>query len=154
MCIRDRSTEALPKNIVRDTAKKFVTAKGSAPIGANDVAKIEEAFTIAELWLNEATYFSQTIAAGNVAMARTDWVDTTLTGWQVSVEPLAIGLASAISELLKNANGPEGEQDGESSMAIPVGMIATLLRSFIGSLIATQLGQSIGGISCQRYWNT
>jgi putative hydrolase len=142
-----QSTEALPKNIVRDTAKKFVTAKGSAPIGANDVSKIEEAFTIAELWLNEATYFSQTTAAGNVAMARTDWVDTTLTGWQVSVEPLAIGLATAISELLKNANGPEGEQEGESSMAIPVGMIATLLRSFIGSLIATQLGQSIGGLA-------
>lgn len=32
-------------------------------------------------------------------------------------------------------------------MQIPVGMIATLLRSFIGSLMATQLGQSIGGLA-------
>jgi putative hydrolase len=32
-------------------------------------------------------------------------------------------------------------------MQIPVGMIATLLRSFIGSLLATQLGQSIGGLA-------
>ena len=140
-----QTNEALPKNIVRDTAKKFVTAKGSAPIGANDVAKIEEAFSIAELWLNEATFFSQCTATGNPAMARTDWVDTTLTGWQVSVEPLATGLAGAISELLSNA---QGEQDGaEGAMQIPVGMIATLLRSFIGSLIATQLGQSIGGLA-------
>ena len=141
------TTEALPKNIVRDTAKKFVTAKGSAPIGANDVAKIEEAFAIAELWLNEATYFSQTSATGNPAMARTDWVDTTLNGWQVSVEPLATGLAAAISELLNNANGEEGQSEAENAMQIPVGMIATLLRSFIGSLIATQLGQSIGGLA-------
>jgi putative hydrolase len=141
------TTEALPKNIVRDTAKKFVTAKGSAPIGANDVAKIEEAFAIAELWLNEATFFSQTSATGNPAMARTDWVDTTLNGWQVSVEPLATGLAAAISELLNNANGEAGQSEAENAMQIPVGMIATLLRSFIGSLIATQLGQSIGGLA-------
>ncbi len=141
------TTEALPKIIVRDTAKKFVTAKGSAPIGANDVAKIEEAFAIAELWLNEATFFSQSTATGNPAMARTDWVDTTLNGWQVSVEPLATGLAAAISELLNNANGEEGQSEAENAMQIPVGMIATLLRSFIGSLIATQLGQSIGGLA-------
>jgi putative hydrolase len=141
------TTEALPKNIVRDTAKKFVTAKGSAPIGANDVAKIEEAFAIAELWLNEATFFSQSTATANPAMARTDWVDTTLNGWHVSVEPLATGLAAAISELLNNANGEAGQSEAENAMQIPVGMIATLLRSFIGSLIATQLGQAIGGLA-------
>jgi len=141
------TTEALPKNIVRDTAKKFVTAKGSAPIGANDVAKVEDAFAIAELWLNEATFFSQTPATRNPAMARTDWVDTTLSGWQTSVEPLATGLAAAISELLNKANGEAGHSEAENAMQIPVGMIATLLRSFIGSLIATQLGQSIGGLA-------
>jgi len=142
-----QSTEALPKNIVRDTAKKFVTAKGSAPIGANDVAKVEEAFSIAQLWLNEATFFPQASAVGNPAMARTDWVDTTLTGWQTSVEPLALGLAAAISELLSKAQGEQDQGEAEGAMQIPVGMIATLLRSFIGSLIATQLGQSIGGLA-------
>ena len=142
-----QSTEALPKNIVRDTAKKFVTAKGSAPIGANDVAKVEEAFSIAQLWLNEATFFPQSLGVGNPAMARTDWVDTTLTGWQTTVEPLALGLAAAISELLRNAQGAQDQGEAEGEMQIPVGMIATLLRSFIGSLIATQLGQSIGGLA-------
>ncbi len=143
----NQSTEALPKNIVRDTAKKFVTAKGSAPIGANDVAKIEEAFSIAELWLNEATVFPQPHTVGNPAMARTDWVDTTLSGWQVLVEPLAIGLAAAISELLSQTTGDGDQSEAEGAMQIPVGMIAALLRSFIGSLIATQLGQSIGGLA-------
>ncbi len=142
-----QSGEAMPKNIVRETAKKFVTAKGSAPIGANDVARIEEAFSIAELWLNEATFFPQSVATGNPAMARTDWVDTTLTGWQICVEPIAIGLAAAISDLLSEATGESGQNEAESAMQLPVGMIATLLRSFIGSLIATQLGQSIGGLA-------
>ena len=141
------STEPLPKNIVRDTAKKFTTAQGSSPIGANDVAEIEQAFSIAELWLNEATFFPQSPNTGNPALARTDWVDTTLAGWQTTVEPLAIGLSAAIGELLNQASLGEGDITSDEQPQIPVGMISALLNSFIGSLIATQLGQAIGGLA-------
>jgi putative hydrolase len=150
------STEALPKNLVRDTAKKFATAQGSAPIGANDVAEVEQAISIAELWLNDATFFPQSPNSGSVALARTDWVDTTLAGWQTTVEPLAIGLSSAIGELLNQAQGDAESQDnpfgadnpfGQGNMQIPIGMISALLNSFIGSLVATQLGQAIGGLA-------
>jgi putative hydrolase len=142
----------LPKNLVRDTAKKFATAQGSAPIGANDVSDVEQAISIAELWLNDATFFPQSPNSGSVALARTDWVDTTLAGWQTTVEPLAIGLSSAIGELLNQAQGeanPLGEDNpfGQGNMQIPIGMISALLNSFIGSLVATQLGQAIGGLS-------
>jgi putative hydrolase len=150
------STEALPKNLVRDTAKKFATAQGSAPIGANDVSDVEQAISIAELWLNDATFFPQSPNSGSVALARTDWVDTTLAGWQTTVEPLAIGLSSAIGELLNQAQGEADQQDnpfgadnpfGQGNMQIPIGMISALLNSFIGSLVATQLGQAIGGLA-------
>jgi len=146
------STEALPKNLVRDTAKKFATAQGSAPIGANDVSDVEQAISIAELWLNDATFFPQSPNSGSVALARTDWVDITLAGWQTTVEPLAIGLSSAIGELLNQAQGeanPLGDDNpfGQANMQIPIGMISALLNSFIGSLVATQLGQAIGGLS-------
>ena len=150
------STEALPKNLVRDTAKKFATAQGSAPIGANDVSDVEQAISIAELWLNDATFFPQSPNSGSVALARTDWVDTTLAGWQTTVEPLAIGLSSAIGELLNQAQGEADQQGnpfgadnpfGQGNMQIPIGMISALLNSFIGSLVATQLGQAIGGLA-------
>jgi len=141
------TAEVLPKAIVRDTAKKFVTAKGSAPVGANDLSKTTEAFAIAELWLNEAVFFPQSTAIANSTLARTDWVDSTLAGWQSCVEPLALGLSSAISDLLKDSAGDSAEGLAETEMQIPVGMIATLLRSFIGSLMATQLGQSIGDLA-------
>jgi putative hydrolase len=141
------SSEPLPKNIVRDTAKKFTTAQGSSPIGANDVSEIEQAFSIAELWLDQATFFPQSPNSGNPALARTDWVDTTLAGWQTTVEPLAIGLSSAIGELLNQASLGEGDITSDEQPQIPVGMISALLNSFIGSLIATQLGQAIGGLA-------
>ena len=141
------SSEPLPKNIVRDTAKKFTTAQGSSPIGANDVSEIEQAFSIAELWLDQATFFPQSPNTGNPALARTDWVDTTLAGWQTTVEPLAIGLSSAIGELLNQASLGEDDITSDEQPQIPVGMISALLNSFIGSLIATQLGQAIGGLA-------
>ncbi len=143
--------EALPQSVVRDTAKKFVQAQGLEPLGTNDVTVVKNALEIAELWLNEATVFPATSSGTTpTALSRLDWVDTTLPGWQATMEPLATGLASAISGLLdqamaaQGAEAPEGE--GEA-LANSMGAIAGLLRSFIGSLIATQLGQAIGSIS-------
>ena len=147
------TTEALPKNLVRETAKKFATAQGSAPVGANDVSDVEQALSIAELWLNDATVFPQSPNTGNVALARTDWVDSTLAGWQTTVEPLAIGLSSAIGDLLNQASAGDGTPLGgddpmnQERMQLPIGMISALLNSFIGSLIATQLGQAVGGLA-------
>jgi len=149
------SDEPLPKNIVRDVAKKFTTSQSSAPVGQTDVEQIQQAFSIAETWLNDAVLFpqvSQPAQNGNAVLARTDWIDSTLNGWQSSVEPLATGLSAAITELLDKASFGDEQSDplaGEvnPAMPIPVEMISLLLKSFIGSLIATQLGQAIGGLA-------
>ena len=145
------SHDVLPPAVVRDTAKKFVQAHGSQPIGTKDVTVVDNAFEIADLWLNEATVFPAT--TGNTsqrAVSRLDWVDETLKGWQATMEPLATGLSSAISTLLDEAvaqQSHDAEADNGETMAGPMGAMAGLLRTFIGSLIATQLGQAIGGIS-------
>ena len=141
--------EALPPTVVRDTAMKFVQAQGSQPIGTKDVTVVDNAFEIADLWLNEATVFPAT--TGNTShrsVSRLDWVDETLKGWQATMEPLATGLTAAISTLLDEAMAQQAHdpENGEA-MAGPMGTIAGLLRTFIGSLIATQLGQAIGSIS-------
>jgi len=136
------TNETLPKNVVRDTAKKSVQLQGSQPIGTKDVTVVENAFEIADLWLNEATVFPATSATtAPRAISRLDWIDLTLAGWHDTMEPLATGLSSAISGLLDEAAGSSDELN--SSM----GAITGLLRTFIGSMIATQLGQAIGAIS-------
>jgi putative hydrolase len=141
------TNETLPKSVVRDTAKKIVQLQGSQPIGTKDVSVIENAFEIADLWLNEATVFPATIlqATGATtaprAISRLDWIDLTVAGWHNTMEPLAAGLSSAISGLLDQAAGESDELNNS------MGAITGLLRTFIGSMIATQLGQAIGAIS-------
>ena len=130
--------KALPVDVIRDIAKKFVSAAGNKPVGQSDVAQMREAMEIADLWLNEATVFPAN-SNEKIVLSRSDWVDATLTGWQESVEPLAAGLAQAMSSIIDEQELPEG--------AAAIGAVTGLLRTFIGTLIATQLGQCIGGLA-------
>lgn len=138
--------ESLPIAPVRDSGKKFVSTSGSQPLGTNDLTAVNNACEIADIWLNEATDFPANSSTSARAISRLDWIDETLPGWQATMEPLATGLSSAISRLLDEAMTSTDEVNGPMGAA-PMGAIAGLLRSFIGSMIATQLGQAIGGIA-------
>lgn len=133
-----KSDNALPLNISRDIAKQYVAAQGSTTIGTNDRAIYQEAMEIAELWLNDATVFPANSNAINI-YSRADWVDATLQGWQKTVEPLAKGLANAMTSIVERQEAPEN--------SLPFAQVAGLLRTFIGTMIATQLGQSIGALA-------
>ena len=136
--------EVLSISAARETAKKFVTAQGLKPIGAKELAVVASAFEISEIWLNEALSFPATNKAPNSA-TRSDWVDQTISGWHKTIEPLAAGLSSAISNLLDQAMNTQAGESTEGQP--PIEMITMMLRSFIGTMIATQLGQSIGTLA-------
>ena len=133
-----KSDETFPISISRDIAKKYVSAQGSALVGTNDVALIQEAMGIADLWLNDATVFPANSNETKV-ISRADWIDLTINGWQSTVEPLAGGLAQAMTNIVEQAQLPEN--------SLPITQVAGMLRSFIATMIATQLGQVIGGLA-------
>ena len=140
----DGKEEVLSITTARDTASKFVKAQGSKPLGTKDVSVVESAFEISELWLNEATAFPASTHAP-MAVSRMDWVLETMPGWHKSIEPLAAGLSSAISDLMDQAmNAQAGDPEQGQP---PIEMITAMLRSFIATMIATQLGQSIGTLA-------
>ena len=141
---KDGKEEVLSISAARETAKKFVTAQGLKPIGAKELAVVASAFEISEIWLDEALSFPATGIAPNSA-TRMDWVDQTISGWHKTIEPLAAGLSSAISNLLDQAMNAQAGESPEGQP--PIEMITMMLRSFIGTMIATQLGQSIGTLA-------
>jgi len=136
--------EVLSISTARETAKKFVSANGLKPIGAKELAIVDSAYQISEVWLNEALSFPATSTAPTSA-TRLDWVDQTISGWHRTIEPLAAGLSSAISNLLDQAMQAQGGESADGQP--PIEMITMMLRSFIGTMIATQLGQSIGTLA-------
>jgi len=133
-----RAGESFPIEISRDIARKYVNAQGSKLLGTDDVALIREAMEIADLWLNDATLFPANSSERKI-LSRADWVEATMPGWKLTVEPLAVGLAKAMTSIVEAQELPEN--------ALPIAQVAGMLRTFIATMIATQLGQVIGGLA-------
>lgn len=129
---------AFPIDISRDIARKYVSAKGSTLVGTATAAELREAMEIADLWLNDATVFPAN-SNENRILSRADWVEATMKGWRFTVEPLADGLARAMTSIVEEQELPEN--------SLPITQLAGMLRTFISTMIATQLGQVIGGLA-------
>ena len=93
------SQGALPKDVIREVAKSFIQTHGTQPVGANDQAKCEEAFGIANTWLDQSTLFPA-VTYDHPAISPLDWLNITIEGWHSTFEPLAIGLTDAVSKLI------------------------------------------------------
>ena len=138
--------DVLPKETIRENAKAKIFSQGSQPIGANDQARIQEAFSIANIWLDEATLFPG-VATDRPAISPIDWLNDSLTGWQATMTPLAAGLADAVTNLISEATEGADEIGEQGQMAASqIAAMGQLLRAFIGQMLATQLGQVIGAI--------
>lgn len=143
------SQGALPKEVIREVAKKFIQTQGSQPIGANDQAKCDEAFSIANTWLDDATVFPQ-VSFDHSAISPIDWLNISIDGWHSTFEPLAVGLTDAVTKLIEEATkAMQGEnlEGAEANLAAQLGPMGHILRSFIGTMLATQMGQTIGALA-------
>ena len=118
---------------MREAARKFLSSHNDLPVGQEDAKKIQEAIDIANTWIEERTQFPATVTNADIAWSRKDWVDQSINGWQKLVEPLANGMVEALGKVL-------GEMGPEAGF-LPV------MRGFMGQLIATQLGQSLGTLA-------
>jgi putative hydrolase len=140
-------------NSLRDIARKVIASTGEQPVGTSDQKRVSDALAIASTWLDSEIRFPTTEANLQPAWSKRDWLDSSLLTWQQMIEPLAVGMADALANVMNGAQ--EGlpvelagleNQSAEQQKAMKE-MLARLLRSFMGTLIATQLGQSIGAIA-------
>ena len=89
--------ELITLDALRESARTFISPHEIIPVGSTDLSQMNEALEIAELWLNDVTLFPSTNSSNDVAWSRREWLDNSLAGWQKMVEPLAEGMATALS---------------------------------------------------------
>ena len=146
------SPNILSQQMIRDISRKFLTAHGEIPVGVNDLVSAQEAFSIADIWLNDATAFPPLAIPDTCVLSRRDWIDSTLAGWEALAKPLVEGMGQAMRTMLDENLGA-GEESIQlpglsiPGMNIPKSAIANVLSTFMSSLISTQLGQTIGQLS-------
>ena len=135
---------------LRDIAKKIITAKGDLPVGTADQQRFNQSLEIANTWLDTEILFPSITTSTQSAWAKREWLDESVSGWQELIEPLAVGMADALANVISSSTSSlpieftgETNQTPEQQDAMKA-MLARLLRGFMGTLIATQLGQGIG----------
>ena len=135
---------------LRDIAKKIITAKGDLPVGTADQQRFNQSLEIANTWLDTEILFPSITTSTQSAWAKREWLDESVAGWQELIEPLAVGMADALANVISSSTSSlpieftgETNQTPEQQEAMKA-MLARLLRGFMGTLIATQLGQGIG----------
>jgi len=138
---------------LRDIAKKIITAKGDLPVGTADQQRFNQSLEIANTWLDTEILFPSITTSTQSAWAKREWLDESVSGWQELIEPLAVGMADALATVISSSTSSlpieftgETNQTPEQQDAMKA-MLARLLRGFMGTLIATQLGQGIGSLA-------
>ena len=135
---------------IRETAKQIITAKGDLPIGQSDQQKLSESLKIANTWLDTEILFPASTLPTQSACSKRDWLDNTVSSWQHLFEPLALGMGDALSSVISSTSSAlptefmGSENNSPAQQEMMKAMFARLLRGFMGSLIATQLGQGVG----------
>ncbi|WP_084515726.1 zinc-dependent metalloprotease [Microbacterium luticocti] len=126
-----------------DVAKQqalHIANQGDLGITAGQRGEFDQAFTLAGLWLGEATTIAE-LAEPARAITRGGWVQATLPVWQELAEPVATSIADALTEAMRT-------QAPEEMRAIIQGA-SQVMRTIAASLFATQLGQVIGRLSLE-----
>jgi putative hydrolase len=109
-------------------------------VGSGARADLDQAFTLATLWLSESTTISDLAEPGR-AITRGAWVEATMPVWRELAEPVASSIADALTATLS-------EQLPEDMQGMLQGA-GRMMRSIGGSLFATQLGQVVGRLSTE-----
>ena len=139
---------------IREIGRQFIAAQSQLPVGSIDLAQSTAALDLADLWLNDATIFPALTRTSSSAWSRKEWLDASVEGWQKLVEPLADGMASALASIVEQSDAESSESSPEidptTGQPIPPAQLAAMLpilRSVMGSLFATQLGNSVGALA-------
>ena len=119
---------------------KAVAGKDRVPSLPGERSSLDQAFHVAALWLDEATFVSELSSAPKL-ISRTEWVSATMPIWTQLAEPVAVSIADALTQVLH-------EQSSEE-MSDMIAGASKLMRNVGGTLFAMQLGQVVGQLSTE-----
>jgi putative hydrolase len=148
------AAEPFNLELATDVARKTVAAQGDSSIGNAARLEIEQAVQIATLWLSEVTDLSAVDGAVH-AWSRAEWVDQTMPMWRELVEPVAVGVSTAVVAAMRAQMGQLGGEDLAAMPGLPAGMdpgalmgqLEPMLARVSGSMFGAQVGQAVGALA-------
>jgi putative hydrolase len=89
------------------------------------------------------------------AWSRAEWVDQTMPMWRELVEPVAVGVSTAVVAAMRAQMGQLGGEDLAAMPGLPAGMdpgalmgqLEPMLARVSGSMFGAQVGQAVGALA-------
>jgi putative hydrolase len=126
----------IPTSLVRQTALDGLSEERSSMTRA----ELEEAFRLADLWLDEVTTIPA-LSPVVLAWTRKDWVERSAPMWVEAVTPIAQKMSGTLSESM-NQMGPDVE-----AMGFGMAQIQPIIDRLGGAMFATQLGHAMAKLA-------
>ena len=149
------SVDPFNLELATDVARKTVAAQGDTVVGDAARREVEQAVRVADLWIDAVTDLTTPTGAVH-AWSRAEWVDQTMPMWRQLVEPVAVGVSSAVVAAMRAQMGRLG--GGVPLPAIPglpegvdpgalMGQMEPMLARMSGSMFGAQVGQAVGALA-------
>jgi putative hydrolase len=121
-------------DLANQSARQVVAAAGDTSVSAVERRAVEDAFRLADTWLDQATAFPATGGSPRT-WSRAEWVQGTQAAWRSLVEPVAAKVSTAMGQALP----PE--------MAQAAGPLVGMMQQVGVSMWGAQVGQGIGKLA-------
>jgi putative hydrolase len=117
-----------------------IATSNAVPASAEQRAALDQAFSVAALWLDDVTGISELTNVPRL-LTRAEWARATMPVWTQLAEPVATSISDALTNVLRDQAPEEFQGMVENAGA--------LLKSIGGALFAMQLGQVVGQLSTE-----
>lgn len=115
-------------------------AASQRQIADDERARLDQAFQVASLWLDEAVEFGALPGTPEL-LTRRAWVTATMPIWSQLAEPVALSISDALTRVMSEQAPEEMRQMIEGA--------SRMMRGIGGALFAMQLGQVVGQLATE-----
>nr|WP_281496772.1 zinc-dependent metalloprotease [Ornithinimicrobium sp. F0845] len=147
--------------VANDGARNVVAAAGDQSIAEATVRDVEQVVQVATLWLDQVTDLAP--PEGRVrALSRAEWVELSMPVWQALTEPVAAGVAAAMTNAMQEQLRGLGEGELPQLPGMPPGMdprallgqMEPMMRRMSAGMFGAQVGQAVGTLATETVSGT
>jgi len=136
------SDEPVNWDLANQHARQVAAQKGDPSVTEKQKGAVNDPRKLADLWLKDNTAFDEAPVMP-AAWARAEWIEATWETWKEMSAPVATSVSQAMSEALTQQLPPE------LSQAMGGADLSGMLSGAGSMMFGMQLGQAVGGLSCE-----
>ncbi len=152
---------AVNMTVATDAARRAVAEAGDQSVSEATTRDVEQVVQVASLWIDQVTDLAP--PEGRVrALSRAEWVEESMPVWQTLTEPVAAGVAAAMTGAMQDQLRELGDGELPQLPGLPEGMdprallgqIEPMMRKMSAGMFGAQVGQAVGGLATETVSGT